>query len=277
MLDLLYDVPVLQLPFTARSFVVSRNVPGVPDISEWWYRDVAGMGAASPAFFQGFGAIATHGIIVTFVLLLAYLLWRSRPEPVEVVSRAALALPVVLLAYLISDVLKGFIQEDRPCRAVGRIATIDRCPDVGDWSFPSNHAVLAGSAAVALICLRRTWTWLAVVLALATAFSRVYVGVHYPHDVLVGLLLGGSVAAALPLLARKAEPFVAAVRARPAGELLLGPPAAGDEPLVPDPRVPANDGTTRDMPVVDMGEPPTARIPRVGAPEAPTARLPRVR
>ena len=69
------------------------------------------------------------------------------------------------------------------------------CPPHGDWSFPSNHATIAGAAAVALALAWRGTPWLTAPLALLMAFSRVFVGVHYPHDVRsAGLALGALVA-----------------------------------------------------------------------------------
>jgi undecaprenyl-diphosphatase len=73
-------------------------------------------------------------------------------------------------------------------------AIIARCPEVGDWSFPSNHATIASAAAVGLaLAWRALLPWVAA-MALLMVFSRVFVGVHYPRDVVVGLLLGAAVA-----------------------------------------------------------------------------------
>jgi membrane-associated phospholipid phosphatase len=99
------------------------------------------------------------------------------------------------VAYLVSALVKLAVGERRPCRtlpAVGHIVTA--CPPLGDYSFPSNHAVLAAAAAVAVWRLDRTLGIVAVVNALVIAASRVYIGVHYPHDVVAGLLLGALVA-----------------------------------------------------------------------------------
>ncbi len=74
-------------------------------------------------------------------------------------------------------------------------ASLVECPPTGDWSFPSNHATIAARAsAVALLLVRRALVLLTAPLALLMAFSRVFVGVHYPHDVAAGSLLGAVVA-----------------------------------------------------------------------------------
>ena len=73
-------------------------------------------------------------------------------------------------------------------------------------SFPSAHAATSFAAAVLLTSLfPRRWP-LFFGLAVAIAFSRVYVGVHYPGDVLAGAALGVLVAIALPRLVTALRP-----------------------------------------------------------------------
>ncbi len=198
------------------------GVPDVPDASARWYLDVAGLGAESPEFARLAGAVLTEAVVGVFVLMFVALWWRARRGSAVRAARALLAPVVTVLAHVASEVTKSAWQVDRPCRTLGDVATIAACPEFGDWSFPSNHATFAGAAAVAVLWSSGALGLAAVVLALPAAASRVFVGVHYPHDVLAGLLLGAAVAAILPLLARLLTPLVARVRTHPVGARLLG-------------------------------------------------------
>lgn len=102
-----------------------------------------------------------------------------------------LALLAMLLCYLFNDeFLKEIVQRPRPFLAIPELQTLVARPR--SWSFPSGHA--CSSFAAASIYSRGTEAvWMKRLfwgLALAMAFSRPYVGVHYPTDVLVGAFVG---------------------------------------------------------------------------------------
>ncbi len=80
-------------------------------------------------------------------------------------------------------------------------------------SFPSGHAATSFAGFVLLALLVRRARPLLFVLAVLVSFSRVYVGVHYPLDVLAGAALGAAVAVGLILLLR-APPRLSGVRRR---------------------------------------------------------------
>jgi undecaprenyl-diphosphatase len=129
----------------------------------------------------------------------------------------------------VNSVLKLVVREDRPCQSL-HVVTLEACPAPGDWSFPSNHTVIAAAAAVALFFVSRRIGYVALVAAGAMAVSRVWVGVHYPHDVVAGFLVGALVACLTTIpLTRHSGPLshrLETTRLRP---LLTASPAAGQD------------------------------------------------
>jgi undecaprenyl-diphosphatase len=90
--------------------------------------------------------------------------------------------------------LKDVVDRTRPSVALPQADSLMGA--VGS-SMPSGHAATAFAGAVALGYLWRRAAPLFFLLAAAIAFSRVYVGVHYPADVLAGAALGALVAGAV--------------------------------------------------------------------------------
>ncbi|MEH0933406.1 phosphatase PAP2 family protein [Micromonospora sp. CPCC 205558] len=175
----------------------------VPEISAEWYRDVVDAAAGSPEPVQWFVGHATEGVILLLGALLLMAALSRRPGGPHDRALALIAPLPTLLAYVGSEFLKTVVDEERPCRTIGRAIIASACPPPGDWSFPSNHATIAGGLAVTTLLLSRRLGLVALPLAALGAFSRVFVGVHYPHDVIAGVLLGALVAVLVtPLLAR---------------------------------------------------------------------------
>lgn len=203
------------------------------------YRGITDFAQDTPMWVQHGAGTWTEAGLLVFVALFAAGWWRARRDSPRAFATAALAPLATAAAYVCSEVLKSAVTEERPCRAVAAAAVpLAECPPHGDWSFPSNHATIAGASAVALTLARRTLVWLTAPLALLMAFSRVFVGVHYPHDVIAGLGLGALVAlVAVRLGAGMTTRLAEAMRRSPAPAVrwVLGPgPAA-----VPSHRTPA--------------------------------------
>ncbi|MGV9291824.1 phosphatase PAP2 family protein [Streptomyces sp. NPDC003719] len=194
------------------------------------YRDITDFAHDTPAWVQHTAEVWTEAGLLLFAALFVTGWWRSRRGSSRAFAIAVLAPVATGVAYVCSELLKSGVTEERPCRAVtGAVASLAACPASGDWSFPSNHATIAGAAAVALALVRRVLVLLTVPLALLMAFSRVFVGVHYPHDVAAGLLLGAVVAVvAVRLSTRPATRLADALRTSPApaARWLAGPGAA---------------------------------------------------
>jgi membrane-associated phospholipid phosphatase len=63
-----------------------------------------------------------------------------------------------------------------------------------DFSFPSGHTIASFEAAVAIFLRNKKWGIPALVLAVLISFSRLYLYVHYPSDVLCSVILGTMIA-----------------------------------------------------------------------------------
>ena len=142
---------------------------------------------------------------------------------------AALATVALLAASLSSALLKDAFDRVRPALAEPGVTALVPIP--ADASMPSGHAATAAAAAgvVALLHPRLRLPLLALVAAIG--LSRVYLGVHYPSDVLAGLALGAGVAWLVVAAARRA------VRARRQDGAVIRGRGGGETP--PRPRQPA--------------------------------------
>ena len=121
----------------------------------------------------------------------------------------------VLIANVWNPMLKNLFLRLRPYFVPGYnvklLRLIDDSADAMDvaaqgYSFPSGHAANAVTAYGSLAAheKKRSWLWaLAIALPLLVGFSRVFVGAHYPTDVLCGWALGALIVALIPWLRRK--------------------------------------------------------------------------
>ncbi|MFH8797139.1 phosphatase PAP2 family protein [Streptomyces sp. NPDC017941] len=158
------------------------------------YLDVTEFARDTPAWVQHLAEVWTELGLLLFGALFVVAWWRARGGDPRAVAVAVLAPLGTALAYVISEAVKSVVEEERPCRAVsGALRPLVECPPHGDWSFPSNHSTIAGAAALGLALAWPRVAAMTLPMAVLMAFSRVFVGVHYPHDVAVGLVLGALV------------------------------------------------------------------------------------
>lgn len=151
-----------------------------------------------------------YGLGIFAVMMLA-VWWRARSADAARMA-AALCTPLVVVAvFLVNDLVKSAFAEQRPCQTLHTV-TVETCPGLGDYAFPSNHTAIAAACAVALLLASRRTGLYAIPVALLMGASRVWIGVHYPHDVLAALVLGTLVGWPLALASRRAAPVVVRLR-----------------------------------------------------------------
>lgn len=158
--------------------------------------------ARRTGWLHGFmtGYASTYGIVL-LVLLLAAGWWLARRTG-QLRTMAALVWAGLgtLVAVGVNQPIVTAIAEKRPYVSIPHtLLLVSRSADYG---FPSDHAVMAGAVATGLCYVNRRLGILAWVAAVLLAFSRVYVGAHYPHDVAAGLVLGAAVIVIGQLAAR---------------------------------------------------------------------------
>jgi undecaprenyl-diphosphatase len=99
-----------------------------------------------------------------------------------------LILTIIFSDQLSSHMIKFWFARIRPCGALQGVRELVGCGS--GYSFPSSHAVnnFAGATVIAYYYRKQKWGWYG--FASLVAFTRPYVGVHYPSDILGGAIIG---------------------------------------------------------------------------------------
>ncbi|WP_420602508.1 phosphatase PAP2 family protein [Flagellimonas sp.] len=149
-------------------------------------------GLGSPEYDQ-FWSIATE--ISTWIplfllfLLLFVLKFPKRKALFNIVSVTSIALFITFLTHLV----KIWAKRPRPCNdeSINSFIRILKTPV--DYSFFSGHASSSFAITTLVVLLMRNnikWAWIFFIWPLLFSYSRIYVGVHFPLDILVGALIG---------------------------------------------------------------------------------------
>jgi len=143
---------------------------------------------------------AEYGVAI-FAILLLVSWWRARATGDLRLVTAALWAPVgALIAIGLNQPLGNLVAEPRPYTVLPHALVL--VPRTTDFSFPSDHAVMAGAAAAGVLLVHRGLGLVTLALAVLMAATRVYVGAHFPVDVVAGLLLGALVTVVTYLVVR---------------------------------------------------------------------------
>ena len=117
-----------------------------------------------------------------YLVLIPFIVWCME------YSFGAVMFVFFMLSYSLNVILKDVVQEPRPFELNPSV----KLSQADGYSMPSGHAQMAVVAWGAIAMrVRKTWFWIvAVAIMLLIGFSRVYLGVHFPTDVLAGWVIG---------------------------------------------------------------------------------------
>ena len=144
-------------------------------------------GAANPVFdiIMPFVTESDHWIIPMVIIWLLLIIFGGKKGR----TAAILLIFIITLSdQLSSSVIKPLVGRIRPCYALENARKIIH--QAHSNSFPSSHAANMAAAATLFSVYYKRYKWIFIFLALLVAYSRIYVGVHYPGDVVAGAVLG---------------------------------------------------------------------------------------
>lgn len=122
-------------------------------------------------------------VIALLAVLVAYLCWNKNTR-----MATLLALLAVALANETCDMLKAWLQDPRPCNELANVHL--RVKRLTSYGTASSHAANLAAVAAVFMSFRVRWGWVWAIAAVMNGLSRVYVGVHYPGQVLLGWIVG---------------------------------------------------------------------------------------
>ncbi|MEE1755545.1 phosphatase PAP2 family protein [Streptomyces sp. SP18CS02] len=178
--------------------------------------DINGLAKDAPSWFDRvMEFVGEYGIMLALVLVVLWCWWSVRrrgtfEDSVAAVTGLIWAPLAAGIALLVNVPIRGFVERPRPFYDHQGLEVL--VAGKTDYSFVSDHATMAMAIGAGVFVAHRKFGFAAIGLALVEGFCRVYMGVHYPTDVVGGFALGTAVALLLaPLALALLTPLVSAV------------------------------------------------------------------
>jgi undecaprenyl-diphosphatase len=216
--------------------------------------DINGLAKDAPRWFDRvMEYVGEYGLLLAMVLLVLCCWWSVRRRGGEDAASSVAALvwaPLAAgIAVLINVPIRGFVERPRPFLDHQGLDVL--VSGKTDYSFVSDHATITMAVGVALFAAHRKFGLVGIGLALLEGFCRIYMGVHYPTDVVGGFALGTAVALLLsPVAMALLTPVTKAVERSPRAGWLIrarGRSYDGQGAVIPGARREAAGAEERDL------------------------------
>lgn len=177
--------------------------------------DINGLAKDAPHWFDRvMEFVGEYGLLLAMVLLVLWCWWSVRRRGAEDAASSVAALVwaplAAAVAVLVNVPIRGFVERPRPFLDHQGLDVL--VSGKTDYSFVSDHATITMALGVGLFVANRKFGLVGIGLALLEGFCRVYMGVHYPTDVVGGFALGTAVALLLsPVAMALLTPLMKAV------------------------------------------------------------------
>ncbi|GGV47881.1 phosphatase PAP2 family protein [Streptomyces spectabilis] len=205
-----------------------------PDVSLLY--DINGLAEDSPGWFaRAMEFVGEYGLLLALVLLVLWCWWGARKrgtldDAAGSVAAVVWAPLAAAIAVLVNVPIRNFVERPRPFKDhQGLEVLVD---GKNDYSFVSDHATLAMAIGVGLFVAHRKFGFAGIALAVLEGFCRVFMGVHYPTDVIGGFALGTAVTLLLsPLAMALLTPVTKAIGRSGKAARLVWAPHRGARPV----------------------------------------------
>jgi undecaprenyl-diphosphatase len=187
--------------------------------------DINGLAKDAPHWVDRVGEfVGEYGLLFARVLLMLGCWWSVRRRGAEDAASSVAALVwaplAAAIAVLVNVPIRGFVERPRPFLDHQGLEVL--VSGKTDYSFVSDHATITMALGVGLFVANRKFGLVGIGLGLLEGFCRVYMGVHYPTDVIGGFALGTAVALLLsPLAMALLTPLTSAIERSPRAGWLI--------------------------------------------------------
>lgn len=147
-----------------------------------WFNDFAG---ESVIFDSAIFFMAEYIIFIIALCTIIFILKKTKEEELMAVTAF---LGVIIGRVILTPLIRFFFFRPRPFLDGSVIQLISKDP--AEASFPSGHTVLMFALSFAVFKHHKGWGGLMLAISFISALSRVVAGVHYPADILAGIIIG---------------------------------------------------------------------------------------